>query len=78
MGVFDNMIQSIKDNESATAISDMLRHEINRYEVISDRIPSNKLHPFISVVQQEIIERQKAKIEAEKEELKQWFSKNGL
>ncbi|MFY7816646.1 MAG: serine/threonine-protein kinase [Chryseobacterium taeanense] len=78
MDIFDNMIQSIKDNESATVISDMLRGEIDMYEIISDRIPSNKLHPFISVVQQEIIEKQKAKIEAEKEELKQWLNENGL
>jgi serine/threonine protein kinase len=78
MDIFDNMIQSTTDNESATAVSDMLRGEIDMYAKISDRIPSNKLHPFISVVQQEIIERQKAKTEIEKEETKQWLAENGL
>lgn len=78
MDIFDNMLQSIKDNETATAVADMLRNKIDRYEAISDRIPSNKLHPFIAVVQQEIIVRKQEKVNAEKAELKEWLEKNGL
>lgn len=78
MDIFDNLLQSIKDNETATAVADMLRGNMDRYEVISDRIPSNKLHPFIATVQQEVVARKQQKVDAEKEELRQWLSKNGL
>lgn len=78
MDIFDNMLQAVKDNETATAVSDMLRNNIEIYENVSDRIPSNKLHSLIALVQQEVVDKKKEKLEAEKDELKDWLKKNGL
>lgn len=78
MDTFDNMLQAIKDNETATAVADMLRNNIENYEDVSDRIPSNKLHSLIALVQQEVVDKKQEKIEAEKVELKDWLEKNGL
>jgi hypothetical protein len=54
MEVFDNMIQTIKDNQEAVAVTEMLKDNLESYSFISNRVPSNKLHPLIQVIQQKI------------------------
>ena len=72
MEVFDQMLQQIKDDEEAVAVSEMLKENQNYYENISDRVPASKLHPIIQHLQKEL----QQKIETEKndrlKELDEW------
>lgn len=62
MGMFDLMLQGIKDDKDAVAVVEMLRENIDNYEYVADRVPSSKLHPMIQKLQQEIISQKETKV----------------
>lgn len=72
MEVFDNMIQTISDNQDAIATTEMLKDNIEWYSYISNRVPSNKLHSLIQVIQKEIEDKKAEEIEKRNEELNNW------
>lgn len=54
MDVFDQMLQEIQDSQEAIATNEMLRDNMEYYKQIAYRIPSNKLHPIIQKLQEEV------------------------
>jgi eukaryotic-like serine/threonine-protein kinase len=50
MGVFDRLLQTIKDDTIAYAVADGLREDMYDYKRLYDRIPKKELHPAIQVV----------------------------
>ncbi|NOU46792.1 MAG: serine/threonine protein kinase [Bacteroidales bacterium] len=72
MEVFDLMLQDIKDDQEAIAVSEMLKENPEYYELLADRVPATKLHPTIQRLQKEI----QNKLEEEKlerlKEIDEW------
>jgi eukaryotic-like serine/threonine-protein kinase len=71
MEVFDGMLQTIKNDQDALAVSEMLKANIDYYKAISDRIPRLRLHPLIQRLQIEVEEikaAEKAKQDLDYEE----------
>lgn len=56
MEVFDGMLQAIRNDQDALAVTEMLRARIDHYRVVSDRIPRLRLNHLIQRVQQEVEE----------------------
>ncbi|MFD1779060.1 serine/threonine-protein kinase [Fredinandcohnia salidurans] len=50
MGVFDRLLQTIREEVDAYAVADGLREEMYDYKRLYDRIPKKELHPAIQVV----------------------------
>jgi len=72
MGVFDDMLQAINNDQDAYAVSEMLNENIEYYKEIADRIPTTNLHHTIQTIQKKaqiIKEDEKAKALSE---LNEW------
>jgi serine/threonine protein kinase len=72
MEVFDNMIQTISDNQDAIATTEMLKDNLESYSYISNRIPSNKLHPLIQAIQKDIENKKADEIAKRNNEINNW------
>ncbi len=72
MEVFDNMIQTIADNQDSVAVAEMLKDNLEFYSYISNRVPSNKLHPLIQSIQKQIEDKKAAEIAKRNNEINNW------
>lgn len=64
MSIFDTMLQSIKTDQEAVAVAEMLKNSWEYYVDLYDRVPAKRLNPLIQKVQKEIRDKK------EKEEMK--------
>lgn len=72
MGVFDEMLQEIKDDQEAVAVSEMLKENEEFYKDIVDRVPANKLNPIIQYLQKQIQDKNEAETLDKLKELNKW------
>lgn len=66
MSIFDSMLQSIKSDQDAVAVAEMLKSNSDHYINLYDRVPVTRLHPLIQKVQMDIKEK-KEKEDKERE-----------